>query len=118
MARTAIEAIKLKDVNMAESNKLFTVLNDTANGGAVPFSGKDFKTLIILKGGAAKGTVTIKAGNAPWGANDLIVATEIGNYSMLTLDSASFKNIHGSDKGLVILKPSSADIGVMVVELP
>ncbi|MEG1973291.1 MAG: hypothetical protein RR315_09010, partial [Oscillospiraceae bacterium] len=114
-----ITPIRLKDVNAPLAGGAFTVLDATL-GGEFTADGKDFKTLIILKGIAAAATVSVNAGNGPCGVNKLVAPTNAGadKYSVFTLDSAAFKNIHGPDKGKVIMLPSAQGIEAMVVVLP
>lgn len=118
MARATLTPVKIAGVNEIKPGITFTTLSDAANGGAYAAGGKDFKTVILVKGGAAAGKLTVKAGNGIQGVNDIVLDVPATNYAAFTLDSGAFKNVSGADKGKVIMIPSAADLSVAVIELP
>lgn len=118
MAQATITPVKIPDVNTISGAIALTTLADTTNGGIFAAAGKDFKTVIVCKGGAAAGTLTVKAGNGIQGVNGLVLSIPATNYAAFTLDSGAYKNVSGTNKGKVVMIPSVADIGVAVVELP
>lgn len=117
MARATIVPKKIPDVNVIASGITLTTLNDTTNGGVYDATGKDYKTLIVVKGGGSAGKLTIKAGTGIQGVNDLELDVPATNYAAFTLDSGAYKIVDGTDAGKVLMIPTVADIGVAVIEL-
>lgn len=118
MAVATITPVKIGDVNMASPEITLTAVSDTTNGGMFTANGKDFKTAIIVKGGATAGKLKITAGNGIQGVNDIEIDIPKTNYTVFTLDSGSFKNVSGTNKGKILMIPTVADLTIGVVELP
>ncbi|MEG1152511.1 MAG: hypothetical protein RSD67_06560 [Oscillospiraceae bacterium] len=116
MAITKLNENKIENVNTASGEIVFATAT-IADGFQIPFMGKDYKTLILIKGGSAVGEMNFLMGNSIQGITDLKVSVPAGKTIAITLDSGSFKNVTGEFKGYVLAKPSAADISVAVVEL-
>ena len=118
MSITNTTGNKITDTNTLSDKITFTNM-DTTNLTAIPFDEKDFKTLILIKGGAANGTVTFKKGNGIQGVKDLVVDIPQTEIFAITLDSGFFKQVSGSEaKGSVLALASANDIKVATVFLP
>lgn len=76
---------------------------------------KDERTQLHFLGGSAASTVTIKFGNGYAGVQDEVFSLGASKYMVLTLDSATFKNITGTYKGKVVISTSAA-CSIAVVE--
>lgn len=109
---TDITKIKLPAVNTANEVDFDTITGE----GRIDFTGKDFKTLIMVTANAAA-TVTFYMGNGIGGVYDLAITLASGDSTCLTLDSSSFKNVSGDNKGFVVFK-STASIDILAIELP
>lgn len=97
-----------------------TVAVDVTDGAGIKFSNKsDGKILIIIENsGAAEGTATIEAGNGLQGVEDLVLTIGNGKKVGIVVESGKFVKMTGENRGLVVVKGSSADIKVAAIELP
>ena len=123
MAAAEITPIKLTSFNTftteAETTA-FTAIDGTHGAYFVMAKGGD-KYVIGIKNAASQAgekTITIKAGNALQGTNDISLALAKDAIAWVVLDSGKFKNVYGVNKGKVILTGTSTDLKVKVIELP
>ena len=117
MAITNVERNKLP-LN-AWGTVTFIAATTAEDGVAIDFKGKDHKTVILAQnGGSGTATVTVKAGNGIQGVNDVAEYTiAAGSIAAIRLDSGEFKQVTGTNKGNVVIIPSSTDVKFAVVEL-
>lgn len=82
--------------------------------------GNDAKTVILLVNREnAEVNCRIKAGNGLAGVGDLAISLPGNRMSVVSVDSARFKNVYGPDKGKVIITaPEGGDLSVAVLEAP
>ena len=97
----------------------FTAATTASDGVAIDYKGKDHKTVILAQnGGSGSATVTVKAGNGIQGVKDLAAYTiAAGSIVAIRLDSGEFKQVTGTNKGNVVIIPSSTDVKFAAVEL-
>lgn len=121
-------AVKITPIKLTSFN---TFIKETADTDFAAIDGTDGAYFVMAKGGdkyvigiknAAAGTgnktITIKAGNALQGTNDISLTLAKDEIAWVTLDSGKFKNVYGVNKGKVILTGTSNDLQVKVIELP
>lgn len=118
MAVKKIDLVKMK-LNTLTGAVVPVAPSAQADGFAVPYTGQDTKTVLIVQGGAAAGTLTVKKGDSIQGVADTeafpVPASAI---TSIVLESGKFKNVAGANKGSVIVVPSTADIKVAAIVLP
>ncbi len=121
MARAIITPIMAKvrnDASQAVTNTTLFKAIDATNGAEVVWKESDEKYTIVLQNTASSvGTAVIKAGNGVHGVNDLDVEVPANSTVCLSLDSARFKQLSGTDKGKVLFT-GPATIGVAVFITP
>ena len=89
------------------------------DGWAVPYTEMDMKTVLLVDGGTAGGTITVKKGDSIQGVADTeAFALAAGEEKAIVLESGKFKNVAGENKGNVIVIPSAATIKLAAVVLP
>lgn len=112
MARVVKTVIK-----MDEAPKAFEFTAGVVAGTPLDFTGRDDKTIVIFNNtGSGKGTATITAGTGIQGVTDFTVDVPVG-FSVCALNSGSFKQLSGANKGDVLVKPSATTIAFAVVEI-
>ena len=90
-----------------------------SDGFAIPYTDQDSKIVLLLDGGTAGGTITVKKGNGLQGVADTEAFSLAANEERaIVLESGKFKNIAGGGKGTVIVVPSAATIKLGAVVLP
>ncbi len=123
MAAVEITPIKLTSFN--------TITKETVGTAFKAINAEDGAYFVMAKGGdkyvigiknaaqsAANKTITIKAGNALQGTNDISLTLAKDEIAWVVLDSGKFKNVYGANKGKVILKGTDNNLQVKVIELP
>ena len=118
MARTVLTVNKINDANKPMDPAAYASMLAVPNSadGAELALGKDHKTMLLLvNDGSGTATATVKAGNGIQGVNDLQISLDAGKYTFVCLDSGRFKNMHGADKGKVIIAGTAK---IAVFELP
>ena len=104
-------------VKMDEAPKGFTFTAGVVAGTPLDFTGRDDKTVILFNNtGNAAGTAVITAGTGIQGVTDITVEVPVG-FSVCALNSGSFKQTKGTNKGDVLIKPSATTIACAVVEI-
>lgn len=104
-------------IKMDEAPKGFTFTAGVVAGTPLDFMGRDDKTVVLFNNtGNAKGTAVITAGTGIQGVVDVTVDVPVG-FSVCALNSGSFKQLEGTNKGCVVVKPSATTIGFAVVEI-
>ena len=107
----------VKDVSAAAFQTLGAKGTEDEIEGAFSL-GNDAKTVVLLvneESGEVK--CRIKAGNGFCGVGDLEILVRGKTMAVVTVDSARFKNVHGEDKGKVIIgAPEGGEITVAVLE--
>jgi hypothetical protein len=121
MAAVEIKPIKLTSFNTfikETADTDFAAIDTSAGAYFVMAKGGD-KYVIGIKNASesAAKTITIKAGNALQGTNDISLALAQNEIAWVALDSGKFKNVYGENKGKVILT-GTTDLKVKVIELP
>lgn len=116
MAITQINENKIQDMNTL-SNEVEFKTATVADGFKIPFMGKDYKTVILIKGGAADGNITFLMGNSVQAVKDLVIAVPKTKTFAITLESGPFKLVNGANKGYVMAKTSATDISLAVFEI-
>lgn len=95
----------------------FTFTAGKVAGTTIDFEGEDEKTLILFNNTAeTAGTATIMKGDGIQGVADVKVDVPSG-FSSMVLESGSFKQLTGTNKGSVLIKPSAATITIAAIEL-
>jgi uncharacterized protein YdgA (DUF945 family) len=121
-------AVEIKPIKLTSFNTItketdttkFTAINASTGAYFVMAKGGD-KYVIGIKNAVsseASKTITIKAGNALQGTNDISLELAKDEIAWVVLDSGKFKNVYGVNKGKVILTGSDANLQVKVIELP
>lgn len=121
-------AVKINPIKLTSFN---TITKETADTDFAAIDALDGAYFVMAKGGdkyvigiknavssEASKTITIKAGNALQGTNDISLALAKDEIAWVVLDSGKFKNVYGENKGKVILTGTSTDLKVKVIELP
>ena len=98
-------------VKMDEAPKGFEFVEATS----LDFTGRDDKTLVIFNNGGGEGTATFKMGTGIQGVADVTVTVPSG-LSACALNSGSFKQLNGENKGDIVVEASSG-ITAAVVEI-
>ncbi len=112
MARVVRTVIK-----MDEAPKGFTFTAGVVAGTPLDYTGRDDKTVVIFNNtGSAKGTAVITKGTGIQGVTDITVDVPVG-FSACALNSGSFKQLSGENKGDIVIKPSATTISAAVVEI-
>lgn len=118
MAVKEIAPVKL-EYNALSNAITFASPTAQADGFSVPYAAQDTKIVLLVQGGAAPGTLTVKKGDSIQGVVDTeafpVPATGV---KAIVLESGKFKNTAGVNKGKVIIIPSAADIKLAAVVLP
>lgn len=123
MAATEITPIKLTSFNTITketSDTDFAAIDATYGAYFVMAKGGD-KYVIGIKNAVettTNKTITIKAGNALQGTNDISLTLAKNEIAWVALDSGKFKNVCGENKGKVILTGTDNNLQVKVIELP
>ncbi len=118
MAIKLVERVKISDVNELSKGVTFVAATSVVDGFKLDFMGKDFKTLILVEGGTAEGTITIKKGDGIQGAGDVTYTVGATGLFGITVDSGAFKQVTGENRGSVVVIPSSTQIKIALIELP
>lgn len=119
MAVTVLTPVKIPDVNTISAAVAQTAATSATDGFEFALTGKDYKTVIVaLAGSSADATLTIKKGDSIQGVADVTLTVEKSTMAAFTLDSGSFKNVSGANKGKVKIIPSDTAVAVSVIELP
>jgi hypothetical protein len=121
-------AVKINPIKLTSFN---TFIKETADTDFTAIDGTDGAYFVMAKGGdkyvigiknaistTGNKTITIKAGNALQGTNDILLALAKDEIAWVVLDSGKFKNVYGEDKGKVILTGTDNNLQVKVIELP
>lgn len=112
MARVERTVIKMDEAPVG-----FTFVAGVTAGTPLDYTGRDDKTVVIFNNtGSAKGTAVITKGTGIQGVTDITVDVPVG-FSVCALNSGSFKQLEGTNKGDVVVKPSATTIGFAVVEI-
>ena len=123
MAAVKINPIKLTSFNTITKEAAATAFKaiDVSDGAYFVMAKGGDKYVIGIKNAAqsaANKTITIKAGNALQGTNDISLTLAKDEIAWVALDSGKFKNVYGENKGKVILTGTDANLQVKVIELP
>jgi len=104
-------------LNLNTASKLTATSKSAAC--TIDANGGDYKTLLIFaNAGEASATATIAIGNGIQGVGaDLVVTVGAGETHAIVVDSGYFKNVSGTNKGLIKVTPSAA-LSITAVELP
>nr|DAQ49148.1 MAG TPA: hypothetical protein [Caudoviricetes sp.] len=83
---------------------------------AIDWSESDERiTLVIVNGGDAATSLTVKAGNGIQGVTDLTLTVQKGT-SLVKLESGLYKNVSGINKGKVVVKSAGTpSVGVVAL---
>ncbi len=104
-------------VKMDEAPVGFTFTAGVVAGTPLDFKGRDDKTLILFNNTASSaGKVTFTAGTGIQGVTDVTVDVPVG-FSACAVNSGSFKQLLGENKGCVVAKPSATTIQIALVEI-
>lgn len=108
MAATNIVNVKTTEPNVASD--AFTLASiDTTDGALVDVNYKDEQAIFLFTTAASGGaTITVKAGNGYAGVNDLTIAVTQNKFNIVTLDTARFANVSGTNKGKIKITTSAA----------
>lgn len=82
---------------------------------ALAWEGNDDRLILVINNESTQTTMVVKAGNGIQGVNDETLTVGAG-INLVKLDSGRFKNVTGTNKGKIVIKPSAA-LKVKVVEL-
>lgn len=120
--------VELKPIKLTAFN---TFVTETANTDFIAIDATAGAFFEMPKGGdkfvigitnaaatAVNKTLTIKAGNALQGVNDISVTLAQNAIAWITIDSGRFKNVYGDDRGKVIMTGTDANLKVKVIQLP
>lgn len=122
MATTAITPVKLTWNEFDVSGLTFTAASTASDGFVVDASNADNKLVMLFLNTNASTTArsaTIKQGNGIQGVADLESGDiAAGKYAAVTVDSGSFKNVSGPNKGKILVVPSNAELKMAAVVLP
>lgn len=121
-------AVKITPIKLTSFN---TFIKETADTDFAAIHAEDGAYFVMAKGGdkyvigiknaiqtEGSKTITIKAGNALQGTNDISLALAKDEIAWVVLDSGKFKNVYGVNKGKVILTGTDNNLQVKVIELP
>ena len=103
---------------MTYRNTIVKPTFETANAGtekAVAWGGNDDRMILVINNEGSATTMVVKAGNGIQGVNDLTLNVAAG-INLVKLESGRFKNVTGTNKGKIVIKPT-ASVSVAVVEL-
>jgi hypothetical protein len=121
MAVTAITPEVLKFNTFDLDSLAMTAATTAADGFTIDCSGiADHKIMFVFQNsGATARTATVKKGNGIQGTADL-VSGEIAasKFGTVVVESGRFKNAYGTDKGLVKIIPSHAELKMAAIVLP
>lgn len=118
MAVKEIKPVKL-ELNALSGAVTKEAPTSAADGFSIPYTGMDVKTVLLVDGGTAGGTVTVKKGNGIQGVADTEAFTiSVNEERAIVLESGKFKHVSGENKGKVIVVPSVATIKLAAVVLP
>ena len=108
------------DVLNLNEFKTLTFTACSVDGTMFDFTPADQKMVLVFQNtGAGSSTVTLKAGNGLQGVNDLdAFSIPASGFAAVRLDSGSFKNVSGDNKGKVVVIPSAATIKACAIQLP
>lgn len=119
MARATIAPIKAayrNDPSSAVDNTaLFTAIDATDGAAISSWNESDEKYTIVIQNTSttAAATVKILKGDGIHAVNDLTVSLAAGKTVCLSIDSARFKVLSGTDKGKILLTgPAAAKVAV------
>ena len=113
MATVTVTASKLIRTNEASTAVTPTAFAST-NTIKVPFTSKNMVIAITPSSGAG-GNITVSKGDGIAGINDLVVAVTAEKTSYIQLDSSSYEQISGENKGYAILTAASGVAGTITV---
>lgn len=106
-----------KVIKMDEAPVGFTFTAGVVAGTPLDYTGRDDKTVVIFNNtGSAAGTCTFTKGTGIQGVADVTVPVPVG-FSACALNSGSFKQLTGDNKGTIVAKPSATTITFAVVEI-
>lgn len=94
----------------------FTFTAGVTAGNGLDYEGEDEKTLVVFNNTGSAGNATVVMGDGIQGVQDIKVDVPAG-FSAMVLESGSFKQLSGDNKGQIIVKPSASSITIAVVEL-
>lgn len=121
MARVVVTPVKVGLFQTLSGDVTFVALN--ADGGAIPWDGKDVHAVILVKNSSADTArvLTIEGGNSEFGTDNHDFSVPFGKTKAISIESGFFKNVSGDDKGKVNIKgPATGygDLSVAVIYLP
>ncbi len=100
-------------------NEIVNVTLASASAGvekALEWNGNDDHMILVINNtGSAATTIVIKAGDSIQGVNDLTLNVATG-ISLVKLESGRFKNVTGTNKGKIVVRPTAA-LNVAVAKL-
>lgn len=116
--RTRVQLINAVEMDGTPFEVTKTAVTTTAK--YFDFAGKDDKTAIIIDNSANSSvtTVTVLAGTGLNAVADLELKVPASKVVAMRLDSASFKQMAGENKGSFGIKTASGTVQVSVIELP
>lgn len=118
MAVKEIAPVKMA-LNTLSEAVVFVAPTTASDGFAIPYMEQDTKTVLLVQGGAAAGTLTVKQGDGIQGVADTeAFAVKASETKAIVLESGKFKQLTGANKGKVVAIPSAADIKLAAVMLP
>lgn len=103
---------------MTYRNTIVKPTFETASAGtekAIAWGGNDDRMILVINNEGNATTMVVKAGNGIQGVNDLTLNVAAG-INLVKLESGRFKNVTGTNKGKIVIKPTAA-VSVAVVEL-
>ena len=118
----AMAEVKNTELVRNEAKEIKTdVAVDASAGASIDYTNKsDGRILLMITNGnaSAEKKATILKGNALQGTEDLEITIPAGKTYGIVVESGTFGNVYGENKGKVIIKGESTDIKVQAVELP
>ena len=121
MAVTVITPEVLKFNTFDLDSLATTAATTAADGFTIDCSNiADQKILFVFQNsGATDRTATVKKGNGIQGVADLVSGNVAASkFATVVVESGRFKNVSGTDKGLIKVIPSHAELKMAAIVLP
>ncbi|MEA4831921.1 hypothetical protein SDC9_129706 [bioreactor metagenome] len=112
MAIQAITNAALTAFNTTADFPAAVAASVAADGVTIDATGRDDKLLIYIENTDSVNaeSAIIKKGNGIQAANDLTVSLAASAKKVIQLESGAFKNVSGTNKGKILIIPSSTDV--------